>query len=108
MTKELAGIFVAYAAHRASTNDRQRVYGIVIETYLVLNEQLDTLDGGSGSLRDGGRDTTHCSIPLAMFLYPAMLLPAGIKLNAHRWRHCDVIQCLVEVNVLRKSTMKGW
>jgi hypothetical protein len=29
-------------------------------TYLVLDEELDTLNGGSGSLRDGGRDTTHC------------------------------------------------
>lgn len=28
-------------------------------TYLVLDEQLDTLDGGGGGLGDGGRDTTH-------------------------------------------------
>lgn len=28
-------------------------------TYLVLDEELDTLDGGGGSLRDGGGDTTH-------------------------------------------------
>lgn len=28
--------------------------------YLVLDEELDTLDGGGGGLRDGGRDTTHC------------------------------------------------
>lgn len=27
--------------------------------YLVLDEELDTLDGGSSSLRDGGGDTTH-------------------------------------------------
>lgn len=26
---------------------------------LVLDEELDTLDRGGGSLRDGGRDTTH-------------------------------------------------
>lgn len=29
-------------------------------TYLVLDEELDTLDGSGGGLRDGGRDTTHC------------------------------------------------
>ena len=28
-------------------------------TYLVLDEQLDTLDGSGGGLGDGGRDTTH-------------------------------------------------
>lgn len=28
-------------------------------TYLVLDQELDTLDGGSSSLRDGGGDTTH-------------------------------------------------
>lgn len=27
---------------------------------LVLDQELDTLDGSSGGLRDGGRDTTHC------------------------------------------------
>lgn len=29
-------------------------------TDLVLDEQLDPLNGSSGSLRDGGGDTTHC------------------------------------------------
>jgi hypothetical protein len=29
-------------------------------TYLVLDEKLDTLDRSSGSLRDGGGNTTHC------------------------------------------------
>jgi hypothetical protein len=28
--------------------------------YLVLDEELDTLDGSGGGLRDGGGDTTHC------------------------------------------------
>lgn len=28
-------------------------------TYLVLDEKLDTLDGSGGGLGDGGRDTTH-------------------------------------------------
>lgn len=27
---------------------------------LVLDEKLDTLDGGGSGLRDGGGDTTHC------------------------------------------------
>jgi hypothetical protein len=31
-----------------------------LQTYLVLNEKLDTLNRSSGSLRDGGGDTTHC------------------------------------------------
>jgi hypothetical protein len=30
--------------------------------YLVLDEELDTLDGGSGSLGDGGGNTTHYDI----------------------------------------------
>jgi hypothetical protein len=29
-------------------------------THLVLDQQLDTLDGSCCGLRDGGRDTTHC------------------------------------------------
>ena len=29
------------------------------DAYLVLDEELDTLDGGSSGLRDGGGDTTH-------------------------------------------------
>jgi hypothetical protein len=31
--------------------------------YLVLDEELDTLDGSSSSLRDSGRNTTHCRTP---------------------------------------------
>jgi hypothetical protein len=30
-----------------------------MRSYLVLDQKLDTLDGGSGSLGDGSRDTTH-------------------------------------------------
>lgn len=29
-------------------------------TNLVLDEELDTLDGGSSGLGDSGGDTTHC------------------------------------------------
>jgi len=32
-------------------------------TYLVLDEQFDTLNGGGGGLRDGGGNTTHCDKP---------------------------------------------
>jgi hypothetical protein len=28
-------------------------------TYLVLDEELDTLNGSGGGLRDGGGNTTH-------------------------------------------------
>lgn len=28
--------------------------------YLVLDKELNTLNGGGGGLRDGGRNTTHC------------------------------------------------
>jgi len=31
-----------------------------VMTYLVLNEELDTLNGCGSGLRDGGGDTTHC------------------------------------------------
>ena len=30
------------------------------KTYLVLNQELDTLNGSSSGLGDGGRNTTHC------------------------------------------------
>jgi hypothetical protein len=29
-------------------------------TYLILDQELDTLDGSSSGLGDGGRYTTHC------------------------------------------------
>lgn len=31
-----------------------------VDTYLVLDEKLDTLNRGSGSLGDSGSDTSHC------------------------------------------------
>jgi hypothetical protein len=36
-----------------------RIRCMMDATYLVLDEELDTLDGGGGGLRDSGRDTTH-------------------------------------------------
>jgi hypothetical protein len=35
------------------------VQGPVGRTYLVLDEELNTLDGSGGGLRDGGGNTTH-------------------------------------------------
>ena len=35
--------------------------GFRVRAYLVLNEELDTLDGRGSGLGDSGRDTTHCS-----------------------------------------------
>lgn len=34
--------------------------GVGVDTYLVLDEKLDALNGSGGSLRDGGGNTTHC------------------------------------------------
>lgn len=57
-------------------------------TYLVLDEELDTLNGSSSGLRDGGGDTTHCRGVLAMYglccgfvrSYPALpARPSGIE-----------------------------
>jgi hypothetical protein len=31
-----------------------------VRTYLILDQELDTLDRSSSGFRDGGRDTTHC------------------------------------------------
>jgi hypothetical protein len=38
----------------------RRIRADRLHTYLVLDQELDTLDGSSGSLGDGSRDTTHC------------------------------------------------
>jgi hypothetical protein len=38
---------------------------LAVKTNLVLDEELDTLDGSGGSLGDGGGDTTHCCPMLA-------------------------------------------
>lgn len=38
------------------------------KTYLVLDEELDTLNGGGSGLRDGGGNTTHCRMLLALHL----------------------------------------
>lgn len=41
---------------------RQWENEVIIGTYLVLDEELDTLNGSGSGLRDGGGDTTHQEI----------------------------------------------
>lgn len=38
----------------------------VKNTYLVLDEKLDTLNGSGGGLGDGGRDTTHWRLTVSL------------------------------------------
>jgi hypothetical protein len=51
------------------------VAAVTERTNLVLDEELDTLDGSGGSLGDGSRDTTHC-YPL---LATASLFPGSYQ-----------------------------
>ena len=56
-------------------------------TNLVLDEELDTLDGGGGSLGDGSGDTTHCCPMLAIvFLVSRALIGAGTRAPSMRHR----------------------
>ena len=56
-------------------------------TNLVLDEELDTLDGGGGSLGDGSGDTTHCCPMLAIvFLVSRALISAGTRAPSMRYR----------------------
>lgn len=41
----------------------------IIKTYLVLDQELDTLDGSGSGLGDGGGDTTHCYRSQLCFLF---------------------------------------
>jgi hypothetical protein len=44
-----------------------------MQTYLILDEKLDTLDGGCGGLRDSGGNTTHCDkLSVKSTLWPKM------------------------------------
>lgn len=53
---------------------------LALKTNLVLDEELDTLDGSGGSLGDGGRDTTHCCPMLATgSLFPSSYQPAQMR-----------------------------
>jgi len=80
---------------------------LAVKTNLVLDEELDTLDGSGSSLGDGGRDTTHC--------YP-MLANGSLFPSSYRRRCAGAINALgsgmallhhaTGCNVLRKSTTK--
>jgi hypothetical protein len=56
---------------------------LAVGTNLVLDEELDTLDGSGGSLGDGGRDTTHCCPMLAA----VSLFPSSYQRAQMRGRH---------------------
>lgn len=62
---------------------------------LVLDEELDTLDGGSGGLGDGSGNTTHCRVLVSSPCSDAK--PAGI--------HIDAI--MLEPNQHREETYSG-
>lgn len=58
-------------------------------TYLVLDEELDTLDGSGGGLGDGGRDTTHWRRQSAYTLFSpscgaGLPVGTGARLASHR------------------------
>ena len=55
-------------------------------TNLVLDEELDTLDGGGGSLGDGSGDTTHCC-PMLAIVFPC--LP-----SSYRRRHASAVNAI--------------
>ena len=80
---------------------------LAVKTNLVLDKELDTLDGSGGSLGDGGRDTTHCCPMLAT----GSLFPSSYRrgcagaINALR-RRMAPLHHATRCNVLRKSTTK--
>ena len=52
-------------------------------TNLVLDEELNTLDGGSGGLGDSGGDTTHWKT--------VSIVSLNVAGSEARWLHCAVI-----------------
>jgi hypothetical protein len=44
-------------------------------TNLVLDEKLDTLNGSSSGLRDGGGNTTHYRLGVSCLIHPSVLDP---------------------------------
>lgn len=67
------------------------------DTNLVLNEELDTLDGGSSSLGDGSGDTAHCECMLVSFCS-----------NSKHASRLQAGECYVKIGVivLKKSITK--
>ena len=80
---------------------------MAVETNLVLNEELDTLDGSGGSLGDGGGDTTHCCPMLAtVFLFPSSYQHRCAGASNAMSRELARMHHATGWNVLRKSTTK--
>ncbi len=74
-----------------------------MRTYLILDQELDTLDGSSSSLRDGGRDTTHCYHWSVSDTSNCAPKPSFI----HACGGDNDLELLVEEDVLKKSITKG-
>lgn len=72
--------------------------------YLILDQELDTLNGSSGGLRDGGRDTTHC-------YHESVSSTFNMRQKSHQ--SIDISDsdnsqhALVEEDILKKSITKG-
>jgi hypothetical protein len=72
-----------------------------VAAYLVLDEQLNTLDRGGSGLGDGGGNTTHCGLLVHRFLSRPLGLsscPAGNR--SIEWK--------TRPNLLKKSTTKPY
>jgi hypothetical protein len=75
-----------------------------VRTYLILDQELDTLDGSSSSLGDGGRDTTHCNHELVTDTCKPF---ARMPLYIHVYDAINGHGALAEEDVLKKSITKG-
>jgi len=72
------------------------------ETYLILDQELDTLNGSGCGLGDGSGDTTHCD--------KASVIPSFVIWMVNVIvRHDSIIGLAIEMGegvVLKKSTIK--
>ena len=60
-------------------------------TNLVLDQELDTLDGGSSSLGDSGGDTTHCMIGQYQSLGESVLMVISLADNCIEMAHTQEV-----------------
>ncbi len=75
-----------------------------MKTYLILDQELDTLDGSSSGLGDGSRNTTHCYHELvADTCKPVAQKPSSIQVYYSDIGH----GVLAGKDVLKKSITKG-
>lgn len=75
-----------------------------MKTYLVLDQQLDTLNRSSGGLRDGSGDTTHC------YRTSVNVLMESLSMMVESWHRVDDDKGssgLESADVLKKSITKG-